>query len=90
MKDQNQIDQMRAAIQAGRERALARMRADGREPVFPHEDEVAEPVSEQRPEELPTDVQAQAEEPAAELPTAEEPVFEPSFLTRLRDLFRPR
>jgi hypothetical protein len=51
---------MRAAIQADRERALARTRADGREPVFPYEDEVAEPVSEQRPEELPTDMQAEA------------------------------
>ena len=78
MKDQSQIDQMRAAIRGDRERALARMRADGREPVFPREDEAAQPVPEQ----------PQAEQPAPGPPPAEQPVAVPSFLARLRARFR--
>ena len=35
MKEQGQIDEMRAAIRGDRERALARLRAEGREPLFP-------------------------------------------------------
>ena len=83
MKDQSQIDQMRAAIRGDRERALARMRADGREPVFLREDEAAESVPEQPPAEQPP-----AEQPAPEPPPAEQPVAVPSFLARLRARFR--
>jgi hypothetical protein len=98
MKDQSQIDQMRAAIRGDRERALARIRADGREPVFPREDEAAEPVPEQTPgerpapaqphAEQPAPVQPQAEQRATEPPPAEEPFPEPSFFARLQALFR--
>jgi hypothetical protein len=100
MKDHSQIDQMRAAIRGDRERALARIRADGRDTVLLNEDEAAEPVPEQPPHEKPADPQPRAEQPATELPPAEqpaiepppdeEPVAEPSFLARVRDLLRRR
>ena len=96
MKEQSQIDQMRAAIRGDRERALARIRAEGREPVFPSADEAAEPAAEPVAEQVvpvlpeaeqPVADPSPVEQPAPEPQPVEQPRVEPSFLGRLRALF---
>jgi hypothetical protein len=88
LKEQGQIDEMRAALRGDRERMQARIRADGREPLFPaavrraapppppppaHERGVEEPVTEEPVTEEPV-----TEEPVTEEPVAQEPVAEPA------------
>ena len=65
MKEQSQVEEMRAVIKGDRERALARIRADGRQPVFMREDAARAPASEPPAEEQLVDAQARGNQSAA-------------------------
>jgi hypothetical protein len=60
MKEQSQVEEMRAAIRGDRERAFARIRSDGRQPVFMREAVAQVPASEPPAEEQLIDAQARS------------------------------
>src|SRR5438128_1853988 len=70
VKEKSQIDEMRAVIEGDRRRALARLRAEGREPLFP-----LRPLEEPAPEQLLRD-ELSAGDPPAEQAGVEVPLPE--------------
>ena len=60
VKEQRLIDEMRAAMRGDRERALTRLQADGREPLFPTQ------ALEERAVAAPTRLERTAEKPTGE------------------------